>query len=188
MTPASSSPSGDAGRREAGGRRDTVPTRPRIETCSTVGRATAPVPAGREEPQMTNRYPFPVPFGWFCVGYPEDFPTGHATPLYYWDRHLVGWRDTDGAVHVQDAFCPHLGAHLGHGGSVEGCEIRCPFHGWQFDADGTNTVIPEVPELTGPPDWSTVTRPEYTIDASVQEMAENPVDSPHFRYVQNTAE
>ena len=25
-----------------------------------------------------------------------------------------------------DAFCPHLGAHLGHGGTVEGCEHRLP--------------------------------------------------------------
>ena len=41
-----------------------------------------------------------------------------------------------------DAFCPHLGAHLGHGGDVEGCELVCPFHGWKFDAEGANTDIP----------------------------------------------
>ncbi len=52
------------------------------------------------------------------------------------------WRDEDGEAHVQDAFCPHLGAHLGHGGTVDGCEIVCPFHGWKFDAEGTNTDIP----------------------------------------------
>ena len=21
-----------------------------------------------------SRFPFPIPFGWFCVGYPDDFP------------------------------------------------------------------------------------------------------------------
>ena len=52
------------------------------------------------------------------------------------------WRDEAGELHVQDAFCPHLGAHLGHGGTVEGCEIVCPFHGWRFDAEGANTDIP----------------------------------------------
>ncbi len=41
-----------------------------------------------------------------------------------------------------DAFCPHLGAHLGHGGTVEGCEIQCPFHGWRFDSAGANSDIP----------------------------------------------
>ena len=39
---------------------------------------------------MSHRYPFPLPFGWFCVGYPEEFPVGEARPLYYWARHLVG--------------------------------------------------------------------------------------------------
>jgi phenylpropionate dioxygenase-like ring-hydroxylating dioxygenase large terminal subunit len=175
---------------------------------------------------MPHRYPFPVPFGWFCVGYPEDFPVGEPKPLYYWGRHLVGWRDETGVLHVHDAFCPHLGAHLGHGGTVEGCELICPFHGWRYDADGTNVSIPysdrvnrrarlatyptverngvvlswyhphgeppmwempEVPELAGDADWSTVIRTSYVIDAAIQEMAENSVDSAHFRYVHNTA-
>ena len=79
------------------------------------------------------RSPFPVPFGWFCVGYPEDFPTGEPKALFYFDRHLVAWRDESTDLHVQDPFCPHLGAHLGHGGTVVGNEIRCPFHGFRFD-------------------------------------------------------
>jgi phenylpropionate dioxygenase-like ring-hydroxylating dioxygenase large terminal subunit len=91
---------------------------------------------------MPTRYPFPVPFGWFCVGYPEDFPVGEPKALYAWSRHLVAWRDEQNELHVHDAFCPHLGAHLGHGGTVDGCELVCPFHGWQFDAEGTNTTIP----------------------------------------------
>ena len=175
---------------------------------------------------MENRYPFPIPFGWFCVGYPEDFPVAEPKALYYFGRHLVGWRDGDGELHVHDAFCPHLGAHLGHGGTVEGCELICPFHGWRYDAAGQNTAIPysdrvnrkarlgsyptierngvamawyhpdgveplwempEVPELNDHPDWSTVIRTEHVIEACVQEMAENAVDSAHFRFVHNTA-
>ncbi len=89
-----------------------------------------------------SRYPFPIPFGWFQVGYPEDFPAGQPKPLFYFDRHLVPGATTTAQLHVQDAFCPHLGAHLGHGGTVDGCEIVCPFHGWQFDAEGNNTDIP----------------------------------------------
>jgi len=172
------------------------------------------------------RYPFPIPFGWFQVGSLEDFPAGEAKPLYYFGRHLVAWRDDTGVVHVQDAFCPHLGAHLGHGGTVEGCQIVCPFHGWKYDGDGANTEIPysdrtnrkarlgtypvvernglvmawyhphgeapkwevpEVGEFGDHPDFSTVIRTSYRIDACWQEMAENGVDSAHFRYVHNTA-
>ena len=48
--------------------------------------------------------------------------------------------------------------------------------------------IRELPEFNGDPEWSTVIRTEHTVDAPWQEMAENGVDSAHFRYVHNTAE
>ena len=47
--------------------------------------------------------------------------------------------------------------------------------------------VPEVPELNGHPDWSTIIRTSHEIDAAVQEMAENSVDAAHFRFVHNTA-
>ena len=48
--------------------------------------------------------------------------------------------------------------------------------------------IRELPEFHGDPEWSTVIRTAHTVDAPWQEMAENGVDSAHFRYVHNTAE
>jgi 3-ketosteroid 9alpha-monooxygenase subunit A len=89
-----------------------------------------------------SRYPFPIPFGWFQVAWATDLEPGTVLPRYYFGKHLVLWRDDRGDVHLQDAYCPHLGAHLGHGGSVQGDEITCPFHGWRFDGEGTNTCIP----------------------------------------------
>ena len=91
---------------------------------------------------MERRFPFPIPFGWFQVAYPDDLQPGEVMPLTYWARDLVLWRDTGGAFHLQDAYCPHLGAHLGFGGSVDGDTLECPFHGWRFDGDGTCTNIP----------------------------------------------
>ena len=41
-----------------------------------------------------------------------------------------------------DAYCEHLGAHLGYGGHVEGEVIQCPFHGWQWNHEGRNVCIP----------------------------------------------
>jgi nitrite reductase/ring-hydroxylating ferredoxin subunit len=52
------------------------------------------------------------------------------------DRELIARRDATGALHVFDAFCPHQGAHLGHGGRIDDDCIRCPFHGFYFDAEG----------------------------------------------------
>src|SRR3546814_20413704 len=48
--------------------------------------------------------------------------------------------------------------------------------------------VPELAEFTDDPEWSTVIRTEHVIDAAWQEMAENGVDSAHFRYVHGTAE
>ncbi len=89
-----------------------------------------------------SRYPFPVPYGWFQVAWPSELEPGHAIPKYYFGEHLVLWREHSGAFHLQDAFCPHLGAHLGHGGFVVEDQLECPFHGWRFNDEGANTCIP----------------------------------------------
>lgn len=85
----------------------------------------------------------PMPTGWFQIGWSGDFPpSGRAVPLHYFGADLVAYRGESGAVHVLDAFCPHMGAHLGHGGTVEGDCIRCPYHGWLYDHCGRNVEIP----------------------------------------------
>lgn len=106
---------------------------------------TTTADTGRRPGRMqysTQRSPFPVPYGWFQVCYGKDLAVGDAIPAEFFGRHLVIWRDEEGGAHVNDAFCPHLGAHMGHGGRVEGCNLACPFHGWRFDAEGVNTLIP----------------------------------------------
>ena len=90
----------------------------------------------------SRRFPFPIPFGWYQVAFPGDLAPGEVTAVEYWSRELVLWRDTAGAFHLQDAFCPHLGAHLAYGGSVDGDLLTCPFHGWKFDGAGACTNIP----------------------------------------------
>lgn len=62
--------------------------------------------------------------------------------MRYFGRDLVGYRTDDDALHVLDAHCRHLGAHLGFGGTVEGDCIVCPFHGWRWDPEGRNRYIP----------------------------------------------
>ncbi len=172
-----------------------------------------------------SRTPFPVPFGWYQVGWPTDLEPGGVKPLYYFERDLVLWRDMEGEFHLQDAICPHLGAHLGHGGHVEHCALQCPFHGWKFDVDGNNCEIPysqkvnrsakirtyplinrngilmvwyhpfdeapmweipEVPEFNNLEEFAPLEGRSYEIPAAWQEIAENSVDSAHFRYVHNT--
>ena len=97
--------------------------------------ATAPV-------STDERWPWPIPFGWFVLAWSHELEPLGVLPRRAFGTELVLWRDELGTAHVHDAYCPHLGAHLGHGGTVSGCDIVCPFHAWQFDADGRNTNIP----------------------------------------------
>ena len=91
---------------------------------------------------MPGRFPFPMPFGWFKVAMPDEVPAGKIVTRRYFGTDLVLWRDDQGTLSCQEAYCAHLGAHLGVGGTVEGSCIRCPFHGWAYDGSGANVDIP----------------------------------------------
>ena len=92
---------------------------------------------------MSYRFPFPAyPDGWFQVAYSDELAPGQVEPLSYFGRELVLYRDEGGTAHVLDAYCPHMGAHLGHGGRVVGDCIECPFHAWKFNGAGDCTEVP----------------------------------------------
>jgi phenylpropionate dioxygenase-like ring-hydroxylating dioxygenase large terminal subunit len=94
---------------------------------------------------MVDHRKFPYtsfPTGWYQVAWSHDVPDTGTMALSYFDRDMVLFRGAGGALHLYDAYCPHLGAHLGFGGTVEGESIRCPFHGWRFDENGRNCEIP----------------------------------------------
>ncbi len=86
-----------------------------------------------------------TPTGWFQVAWSEEIAAGEVHRMTYFGRDLVAWRSRSGRLAVMDAYCEHLGAHLGYGGHVEGESIQCPFHGWQWDAEGRNVCIPYEP-------------------------------------------
>jgi len=91
---------------------------------------------------MGTRYSLPIPFGWYGVAFSADLKPGDVKPLHYFGRELVVFRTESGEARVLDAYCPHLGAHLGHGGKVHGESLACPFHGWQFNGEGRCTAVP----------------------------------------------
>lgn len=76
------------------------------------------------------------PKGWWMIAFSGDVGRSRVRALRVLESDVVLWRDTDGDLSCQSAHCPHLGAHLGYGGEVQGKSIRCPFHGWRFGSDG----------------------------------------------------
>jgi nitrite reductase/ring-hydroxylating ferredoxin subunit len=95
---------------------------------------------------VKDRFPFPIPNGWFVVATSEAIGPGAVLALHYFGRDLVLFRTESGVARLTDAYCAHLGAHLGVGGKVDGECLRCPFHGWAYDgASGRCTDIPYGP-------------------------------------------
>ena len=82
------------------------------------------------------------PTGWFQIGWSAEFETGEVRPLRFFGEDLVAYRDDLGELHVLQGHCPHLGAHIGHGGTVTGDCVECPYHGWVWGPDGENKRIP----------------------------------------------
>ncbi|HSN97528.1 MAG TPA: Rieske 2Fe-2S domain-containing protein [Candidatus Nanopelagicales bacterium] len=76
------------------------------------------------------------PSGWYVLAHARELPRGAVLTRRLASRDVVLFRGESGRCAALDAMCPHMGAHLGHGGRVEGETLRCPFHGFRFDRDG----------------------------------------------------
>src|SRR5262245_38414067 len=62
----------------------------------------------------------------------NDKPTMRVTVL---GEALVAFRDQQGGYGCLAEHCAHRGASLAYG-FAEDCGIRCPYHGWKYDAEG----------------------------------------------------
>jgi len=82
------------------------------------------------------------PTGWFQVAWSDEIAVGAVHTMKYFGQEMVAWRAESGRLTVMNAYCEHLGAHLGYGGTVVGEVLQCPFHGWQWSDEGRNVCIP----------------------------------------------
>lgn len=107
---------------------------------------------------MTDEYnlgSFDFPRGWFMVAEASELASG-PIPLRFFGQDFALYRGQSGQVVCLDAHCKHMGAHLAaspsasiaaHAEQIEGDGIRCPYHGWRYDADG---VLDDIPGFDGP--------------------------------------
>lgn len=81
----------------------------------------------------------PFPNGWYVLAVSSTLKKGELQTKLFAGDEVVLFRTEKGEACVIDAYCPHLGAHFGHGGKVCGECIRCPFHSFEFDTKGECT-------------------------------------------------
>lgn len=92
---------------------------------------------------MSCRFPpSSFPNGWYAVTSLEELAKKKVLPIKALGRDMVAFKTESGAISVLDAHCPHQGAHLGHGGTIRGETIECPFHKWCFDTSGKCEKVP----------------------------------------------
>ncbi len=65
------------------------------------------------------------------------------------EQEFVIYRTSDGKAHVLSDLCVHRGGALSDGW-VNGDCIVCPYHGWEYRADGACAKIPAHPDLVPP--------------------------------------
>lgn len=88
--------------------------------------------------------------GWLQIAFDNEL-TGDLASVTVGNRRLLCVRRQEGNVEVYDATCPHRGADLGVGGKLEGCVVKCPYHGHRVSlgTDGSERFrVVRYPSLT----------------------------------------
>lgn len=79
--------------------------------------------------------------GWYWAIPSRKLRKGQVRAVSLQGRELAIYRDINGKLVCFDAYCPHMGAHLGEG-KVEGEGLRCLFHNWKFNSKGDCVDVP----------------------------------------------
>jgi phthalate 4,5-dioxygenase len=78
---------------------------------------------------------------WLPFARSESLETGKTQRVRLLGHNLVAFRGEDGSVGLMDEYCPHRRASMSLA-RVEGCKLRCIYHGWQLDQQGRVVNVP----------------------------------------------
>lgn len=84
------------------------------------------------------------PNHWYPVAWADQLQSGTVQAVQIWQQAVVLYRDMQGTLNALEDACPHKGVAL-HDGKVEGQNLACPYHGWEFNHEGECVKIPYFP-------------------------------------------
>jgi 5,5'-dehydrodivanillate O-demethylase len=87
---------------------------------------------------------------WQPVGLSASLETSKAKTIKVMGETLTLYRGESGKVYLVGGHCPHRLTLLANGW-IDGDEIRCIYHGWQFNGAGQCTHRPAEPDTKAPP-------------------------------------
>jgi cholesterol 7-dehydrogenase len=90
----------------------------------------------------------PYPNGWYIACKAQELLPATTKPIDLSGHNITLLRSTTGKVFALHAYCSHMGANLGIGGTVvNGQCVQCPFHGWLYDGETGHLVGKNVTNL-----------------------------------------
>jgi nitrite reductase/ring-hydroxylating ferredoxin subunit len=84
----------------------------------------------------------PYPCSWFFLALSRELAPGRVLTRRLAGEDVVLYRTDDGRLYAVRPYCPHLGAHFGSGGTIDGRNLVCPFHHFAFAPDGACVSVP----------------------------------------------
>lgn len=83
------------------------------------------------------------PDGYEVVLHKDALPAGRVTEIIIAGT-AIAVANVDGQFRASSNSCPHAGGPMGEG-TLDGCTLTCPYHGWAFDlTDGSCSTNPDV--------------------------------------------
>ena len=77
---------------------------------------------------------------WYVIGETKHMRKNKLNKVTIWNHDYVVWQ-TNNTYYAIDDSCSHRGASLS-GGHLYNGNVICPYHGYEFDCNGTLTVVP----------------------------------------------
>lgn len=97
---------------------------------------------------------------WYAVEYDHAIKPGQVKEIQFWNRSIALFRGQDGKLAALENRCAHRQLKLSLG-NVEGCNLVCMYHGWQYSTHGE--VIDFSHELFGRPKPPYITVATYPL-------------------------
>jgi len=80
---------------------------------------------------------------WYVIGARTDFLTNRPKQVQIWNTKYAVWKDKSGNYSALHDACSHKGASLSKG-KINNENIACPYHGYEFDKNGTLVKVPGI--------------------------------------------
>ncbi|MGV3623084.1 MAG: Rieske 2Fe-2S domain-containing protein [Archangium sp.] len=151
-------------------------------------------------PQVVAQRPWPKwPAGWSVMARSNQL--SRPRTVNFAGREIVLFRGEDGVARAVDAWCPHMGAHLGQS-RVKGITLRCALHHREVGCERSPWKVEErfglvfvtmkqhvgpLPDVANRDDFHFTTSAPVEIDVPWANFVLNGFDLPHLEAVHHRA-